>query len=377
MHICYFGTYDKSYPRNRIIIEGLKKNGIEVDECHVPLWHNTNDKVNISTGKWFSIRFLFRTLKAYSELIIRHGFKLRKYDAVILGYSGQIDAVLAKILTSIWGIPLILDVFISIFLAFNERGLNQSRPITTKIIYDIEKAACKLADWLFIDTSLYADFLCQTYNLPKDKIKVVPLGANENIFFPVSSQETTNIFRILYFGKFIPLHGTDVIIKAAHLLRQDKDIHFRMHGEGPLKKRALEKTTKLGLNNVTFTDWISDPEALSYEFAPYDVCLGAFGGTQVAQMTIQNKIYEGLAMRKAVITGDSLAVENKFESYKHLIVCSDNDPEVLANAIRLLRDDRQLCHRIANAGYQEFIDHYTTAAIGRQVLTYLEEIVAR
>jgi len=45
MRVCYFGTYDLNYSRNRILIEGLERNGIDVVECHVPLWQGTSDKV--------------------------------------------------------------------------------------------------------------------------------------------------------------------------------------------------------------------------------------------------------------------------------------------------------------------------------------------
>ena len=35
MKICYFGTYDPIYTRNRLMIQGLKENNVEVVECRV------------------------------------------------------------------------------------------------------------------------------------------------------------------------------------------------------------------------------------------------------------------------------------------------------------------------------------------------------
>jgi len=35
MTICYFGDYNSNYSRNRVIIKGLKENGVNVLECNV------------------------------------------------------------------------------------------------------------------------------------------------------------------------------------------------------------------------------------------------------------------------------------------------------------------------------------------------------
>src|SRR5437870_3087244 len=38
MKVCYWGTFEKQYPRNAVLISGLRQNGIEVVECHFALW---------------------------------------------------------------------------------------------------------------------------------------------------------------------------------------------------------------------------------------------------------------------------------------------------------------------------------------------------
>ena len=53
-------------------------------------------------------------------------------------------------------------------------------------------------------------------------------------------------------------------------------------------------------------------------------------------MTVQNKIYEGLAMAKPVITGDSPAVRRNLTPGENIWVCRREDPQALAEAIRTL-----------------------------------------
>ena len=48
--VCYFGTYDRDRPRNRIIIDGLRKKGVEVIECQYSPWGNVEDKSGMG---WF------------------------------------------------------------------------------------------------------------------------------------------------------------------------------------------------------------------------------------------------------------------------------------------------------------------------------------
>lgn len=375
MRVCYFGTYDQQYPRNRIIIEGLQANGVQVDERHISLWHGTDDKIAAASGGWSRLRFLARVLSSYARLVIQHGPPLRKYDIVMLGYSGQVDALIAKPLARLMRKPLVLDLFVSIYLAATERGLSKAHPRTVRTIHGLEKRACEAADLLLLDTPAYVDFIHETYGIDRDKFRTIPLGANERIFFPVPCDRRDKPFQVLYFGKYIPLHGIQTILDAAHLLKGERDVQFRMHGKGQLKAAALAQAEALGLDNVTFTDWVADPTRLSHEFAPYEVCLGAFGDTAAARMTIQNKIYEGMAMRKVVITRDSPTVRAAFNDGEHLILIPHGDPAALAEAIVQLRDNPDRCRQIAMNGHRLFDAYYTTAAVGRVAKKRLEEVL--
>jgi hypothetical protein len=52
LRVCYFGTYRANYSRNQIMIEGLRRNGVEVVECHERLWHSLEDRVQVASGGW-------------------------------------------------------------------------------------------------------------------------------------------------------------------------------------------------------------------------------------------------------------------------------------------------------------------------------------
>ncbi len=105
MRVCYFGTYRAEYSRNRIMIEGLRRNGVEVVECHEPLWFGIEDRVKACQRGWKHPSFWLRMARTYARLLQKYR-KVGDYDVMVLGYPGQLDAPLARVLTgcgaSLW-----------------------------------------------------------------------------------------------------------------------------------------------------------------------------------------------------------------------------------------------------------------------------------
>ena len=126
--------------------------------------------------------------------------------------------------------------------------------------------------------------------------------------------------------------------------------------------------------NIEFLEWMS-PEELVATVHRADVCLGAFGRTPQSVMTVQNKIYECMAMRKPVVTGDSEAIRSQFTDREHLVVCPRLDGRALAGAIRLLLDDDELRARIASAGHREFLARYSLHPLGATFVTILTDLL--
>ena len=67
-------------------------------------------------------------------------------------------------------------------------------------------------------------------------------------------------------------------------------------------------------------------------------------------MTVQNKVYEGLAMAKPVITGDGPAVRAALTHGENVYLCRRADGADLAQAISILHDDAGLRRRLGEMG---------------------------
>ncbi len=357
LRVCYFGTYRANYSRNQMMIAGLRMNGVEVIECHETLWHGIEDRVNATTGGWLRPAFWKRLIQTYLRLLKRYR-QVGDYDILIIGYPGQFDVFLGRLLSWFRGKPLVWDVFMSIFLIALERGLDEHGNLTVKILKAVEWVGLRLPNLLIQDTSEYVAWFERVYRLGSDKFQLVPTGADDRIFQPLPTKDKSiSQFQVLYYGTFIPNHGVEHIIEAAYLLKDDHEIQFELVGTGPEQAQARDQAQAYNLSNIQFIDWVEKP-ALVLRVAQSDVCLGSFGITPQSLMTIQNKIYEGLAMRRPVITGDSPAIRQVFKPGTHLFLCDRENGSALASAIRALKNDAELCERLSINGYYLYREQF-------------------
>ncbi len=374
LKVCYFGTYRAEYSRNRILIEGLRRNGVQVIECHERLWGGIEDRVETVQGGWKRLGFWWRLVTVYARLIRRYWQLGGAYDVLVVGYPGQLDVFLARILSWLHRKPLVWDIFMSIYLIALERGLDGKSRLGVVLLRRLEWLACRLPDQLIIDTAAYAAWFEETHGVPASRFGLIPTGADDRVFFPIPpSADKSDSFTVLYYGTFIPNHGVLTIVEAAALLADDPSIHFEMIGAGPDQAAAVALAQEKGLTNCTFAGWL-EPKALRQRIADADLCLGVFGVTPQSLMTVQNKIYECLAMRKAVLTGEGPAVSKSFQHREYLYLCERKNPQALTEAIRVLRNDPELCQEMAAQGYARFVQSYGMGPLGKRALSILKRL---
>lgn len=366
LRVCYFGTYRANYTRNQILLKGLRAQpGVEVYECHSALWRGIEDRVEQASGGWKRPSFWWRVLQAYWRLLRQHA-RTPVYDVMLIGYPGQFDAYLGRLLTWRRRAPMALDILMSLHLVAEERGLTTKSPFTGRLIFWLEKGGLKQPDLLISENSAYEAYYCQQFNLPPERFRRVPHGADDAVYHPRPLSPPDDSFRVAYHGMYLPSHGLDTVIQAAQRLQDRPDIQFHFYGEGPEKARIEQFAQAQQLANVTFHGFVSR-EALLDGLAQAHVCLGVFGETRQSHYTIQNKVWEGLAMGRAVISGESAVVGEALTHEEQIYLIPRNNAAALAAAIVRLAQNPALRERIAQGGYARYVQGNTPAAIGRQV----------
>ena len=371
LHVCYFGTYRQEYSRNQIMIESLRQAGLTVAECHESLWHGIEDRVEAASGGWLRPKFIGRVFRTYWHLLQRY-YRMGGYDIMVVGYPGHFDVFLARLLTWLRRKPLVWDIFMSIYLIALERGLDSRSRFTIRMLRLLEWLACRIPDRLILDTSEYVAWFGKIHGIQPGRFRLVPTGADDRFFRPLPARVSDNRdFLVIYYGTFIPNHGVEQIVEAARLLANDLEIHFEFIGDGPDREKTEESANRYHLTNIAFIDWL-DKTQLVQHLAQADVILGAFGATPQSLMTVQNKIYEGLAMAKPVISGDSPAVRQFLLHKDNIYLCKRQDPQALAEAIRVLNHAIALRQKIAGNGYRIYREEFSLIKTGERFANILK-----
>lgn len=388
MRICYFGTYDRDYSRNQITVEGLRQNGVEVVECHRTLWHGTADKIARAAGGWKQLAFLGKLAATYLALA-RDYARVGPHDAVVVGYAGMLDLYPAWLLTRFSRRPLVLDAYLSVYNSIvNERKLAAPGSAKARLVYALERTACRLADRVLLDTQAHIDYFCELYSLEEARFAWVPIGADDRFFRPARgpasqagpasenrSSPSRETLRAVYHGKYIPTAGVEHILRAAALLGGDPAFAFEFVGEGEGKAEAQALAADLSLTNVSFLGWM-EREKLVHHLHGADVCLGNFGDTPQAQRAVSNKVYEGLALGLPVLAGDTAGNREVVRHGETAYLCAVADPEAIAAGLRELKAEPGLRARLSAAGLAHYRERFTPAAVGRRVREVLEGLVA-
>jgi len=216
------------------MIKGLRKNGVEVIECHENLWTGIDDRVNAVEKGIFNPKLWKRMFGVYFRLLKKFK-KLPDFDVLVVGYPGQFDVFFAKLLTLFKRKPIVWDVFMSIYLVAMERELHKKNSFSVKLLKFIEYIALRIPNKLIIDTKQYANWFNKTYKIAKEKFCLIPTGADDDVFFLEKYVEykPKDKFTVLYYGTYIPNHGVPYIIEAANLLKENSSIIFQFIGTGP------------------------------------------------------------------------------------------------------------------------------------------------
>jgi glycosyltransferase involved in cell wall biosynthesis len=366
--VLFLGTYDLSKPRNRILIRGLTEAGAELRQCHEPVWEAVADKSML--GPRERARYLFRVVRSYARLVRRFLAEDRP-DVVWIGYLGQLDVLVLGPLARLRGVPVVWDVFISLYdTVVHDRALVPSGGAAAKLLYAWEWLGCRAANLVLMDTRAHAEYLEATYGLAPERVDFVWVGAEPDEFPPagdVGEARADRPLEVLFYGQFIALHGIETIIQAARLLEHE-DIHFSIIGSGQEAESIRALIAEHPLPKLSWEPWVPYEE-LIVRIRRADVCLGIFGTSGKASRVIPNKVFQVVSAQRPLVTRDSDAIRELFHGDEAGVwLVPPGDPAALARRLRELEASRSALPRSPHAALGPSV---APLAIGQRALSVL------
>lgn len=338
---------------------GLRENGVEVIEC------------NVWTGG----------LRKHWDLFWKHWPLRGRYDVMIVGFNGHAVMPIAWLVTRFPRKKLVFDAFISAYdTNIFDRKKHSPYSFMALKYWLIDWLSCNLADLVLMDAEAHAKYISKTFHVPREKAKGLFVGCPDDVMYPRPQHKTHSInsgqaepdFIVHFHGTYIPAQGIPYIIGAARILDR-KGVKFNIIGKLDTYEEAINLAKQFNLTNIRFFDYMPY-EKLAEFMADADICLGGFGDTEKAKMAGIFKIIEAMAMRKPFITADTPAMREFLTDRKDVLFCKSADSQDLADKILELKNNAGLRNTIAENGYQLYLQRFTPKAIGRDLITLIQNI---
>lgn len=362
------GTFDRDFPRNRVLKSLLEREGIEVRVLQHEVW-GSDRRIHVERSKF---RLLARLATVYARLIWSLA-RVERPDLVLVGYPGYFDVPMLAPIAKVRRIPIVFDPFVSLYdTLVEDRAMRGPASAAGRLSRVADRVACRLATLVLVDTPSHADYFVRATGISRDRVRVLWLGAQEDVFGPQPEIEPTPGL-VVFHGTFVPLQGLPTIIRAAKLL-EDKNVRFRIVGDGQ-ERPAIERLAReLGALNIELPGRVPR-EDIPREIAAAALCLGIFGTSEKARRVIPNKLFESLAVGRPVVTADTPAIRSAFSG--EVEVVPPGDSQALAAKVEALLANPARLDELSSAGRRRFERDYSEAALSRQLRGYIEELVGR
>lgn len=345
--VCYFGDYDPTYRFTKSRLDALALNGVKVLECRV-------DPRLPFFAKALSLFRAYRSLPSH--------------DAVIVGFTDtRLLAVLARLFTTK---PVLFDPGYPLYDGWVlDRKLVRKREPKALYYWIVDWLSFRAAHRILMPTRAGIRRVSHTYGIPERMFNRVPICADTDMFVPHPQRKADGLFRVEFHGKYIPVQGADVLVRAAKILESDPDMRFVMIGDGQEKQRVERLATELEVRNIEFYGFLNARDIVVH-ITEADVCIGLLGNKKRIEYSIPNKLYEAAAVGRACITADSEAVREFFTDKHDVLLVPPGNPEAVAEAIRLLKSDPALRQHLVK-NIRETSSDLGVDFVGRELMAAL------
>jgi glycosyltransferase involved in cell wall biosynthesis len=231
---------------------------------------------------------------------------------------------------------------------------------------------------LFLSVSdYYADFMPGYLGIPREKIRVVPIGINPE-GFELRYADRSGPFTVGFFGRIAPEKGLHVLAEAYQIARQSGELpEARLEAAGyiaPESNPYLEAIQKrlhdVGLGNeFHYRGVLERPDKISF-----------LRGLDMMSMPATYDEPKGVSLLEAMACGVPL-VQPRRGSFTEIIertggglLVQPDDPQSLASGILQIARDRDLAADLSANGFRGVREHYTAAHMADKVLEAFSEL---
>ncbi|MGI9108050.1 MAG: glycosyltransferase family 4 protein [Pyrinomonadaceae bacterium] len=377
-HEVFVATGMPNYPKGEVF-EGYRGRRTMREQLNgVTVLRTASYTAPRNESKWAQLRSYLSFIPA----ALRSGRRAGKLDVVLVSTPPLFAIIPAIILAKLRGAKLILDVRdlwpdeLVTYAGYGERSL----PV--RATGALARLGYRVADCVVGTTDAIVDE-CVSRGAAREKTFLMPNGADLDLFRPLPRDNPTageypfgERFVVMYSGLFGIKHGLEVLLEAAALLREHKEIVFFLLGGGARRDALLEQVKELNLDNVIFGGErrVEDVPSL---IARADVCFAAVRPEPYPKKVISVKIFEYLACEKPVVGALSGESARVLAESGGGIVVAPGDARAIADAILELYPDPERRTVMGRTGHLYVEEHYSRSAWAARLERRIGEMCGR
>jgi glycosyltransferase involved in cell wall biosynthesis len=261
-------------------------------------------------------------------------------------------------------------------------GVGDAKSALHRSLTRIAAFLYRRADHIVVVTPAFREFLVDRWQVPAEKISVVPNGVETRVFSPQFPDHDLRKglggdgkFIASFIGTMGLAHGLNTLIAAAeHFQKTEPDVLFILVGEGADRQRITEIAQAKGLSNIRFV-----PQQLREKVPDYiaasDVCLVLLKKSEVFETVIPTKMLEFMSCAKPVILGVAGQAREIVERSRAGICIEPENVEQLCDAILTLRKQDWLRESLGRNGREYIIRNLSRERTADEYLQVLNEVI--
>ena len=261
-------------------------------------------------------------------------------------------------------------------------GVLRANSLLTKILYALEKWACRSAQRVNVLTPAFQDDIERRGLATSDKIVFVPNGADIEAFVPESRDNAArkqfgwgDRFVAMYAGAHGRANALSQLVEAAELLRDRPDILIACMGDGPERTKLEAEASRRGLENIRF--YGPQPKAAMPAIVnASDAGIAVLQNNPTFKTVYPNKVFDYMSCARPVLLGiDGVARKLVCEQAAAGIFAEPENAQAIADALRTLADSPGECSRMGISGRQWVLANAGRDALAARYLKIMEQTV--
>jgi len=375
-HEVFVATGMPNYPRGIVFPEYRSKRFVREEVDGYTVLRRAYFTAPRNQSKWSQLRNYLSFIPA----ALRSGVRAGKLDLVFVTSPPIFTLIPAIVLARLRRAKLVLDIRDLWPDELITYGGIRDGSMPVKVIRAIERLGYRTANCVIGTTEAIVDATVERGAARKTTF-LLPNGADLELFSPLARENAIaadcqfgDRFVVMYSGLFGIKHSLEVLLEAAALLREHKDIVFFLLGNGARRDALMKQAAEMDLRNVIFGGERPVTEIPSL-LARADVCFAAVRPEPYPKKVISVKVFEYLACEKPVVGALSGESARVLAESGGGIVVAPGDSRATAEAILSLYRDPRRCAIMGKRGRVYVEENYSRSAWASRLEERLRELL--